>query len=45
LERRRQEGLIRMIPVQDTRLNRLRVQTSALAAEPVVRGPDGEVLR
>jgi hypothetical protein len=45
LERRRQEGFIRMIPVQDTRLNRLRVQTSALAAEPVVRGPDGEVLR
>jgi hypothetical protein len=34
-----------MIPVQDTRLNRLRVQTSALAAEPVERGLDGEVLR
>lgn len=45
LERRRQEGLIRMIPVQDSRLNRLRVQTSALAAEPVVRRPEEEVLR
>lgn len=45
LERRRAEGLIRMIPVQDSRLNRLRVQTSALAAEPVVRGAEGEVLQ
>ena len=45
LERRRQEGLIRMVPVQDSRLNRLRIQTSALAAEPVVRPPEGEVLR
>lgn len=45
LERRRQEGLIRMIQVQDSRLNRLRVQTSALAARPVVRDNQGEVLQ
>ena len=44
LERRRQEGLIRMIQVQDSRLNRLRVQTSALAAQPVARDDRGEVL-
>jgi hypothetical protein len=43
LERRRQEGLIRMIQVQDSRLNRLRVQTSALAAQPVERDANGEV--
>lgn len=43
LERRRQEGLIRMIQVQDSRLNRLRVQTSALAAQAVVRDERGEV--
>ena len=35
LERRRQEGLIEMIPVQDSRLTRLRVHTSAAAALPV----------
>lgn len=35
LERRRREGLIEMIPVQDSRLTRLRVQTSAMAALPV----------
>ena len=33
-----------MIEVQDSRLNRLRVQTTALAAQPVVRNADGEVL-
>jgi len=44
LERRRQEGLIRMVQVQDSRLNRLRVQTSALAAQPVERDERGEVL-
>jgi hypothetical protein len=44
LERRRQEGLIRMIQVQDSRLNRLRVQTSALAAQPVERNNEGEVM-
>lgn len=43
LERRRQEGLIRMIEVQDSRLNRLRVQTTALAAQPVGNNDDGEV--
>lgn len=37
LERRRQEGFIRLIEVQDSRLNRLRVQTTALAAQPVSR--------
>jgi hypothetical protein len=35
LERRRQEGFIRMVQVQDGRLVRLRVQTSAAAALPV----------
>lgn len=44
LERRRQEGLILMIPVQDSRLNRLRVQTTALAALPVERNENGEVV-
>ena len=44
LERRRDEGFIRMIEVQDSRLNRLRVQTTALAAQPVVRNANGEVL-
>ncbi len=44
LERRRQEGLIRMIQVQDSRLNRLRVQTSALAAKPAAHGDESEVL-
>lgn len=44
LERRRQEGLIRMIQVQDSRLNRLRVQTTALAAQPVDRDEQGEVI-
>jgi hypothetical protein len=29
--------------VQDSRLNRLRVQTTALAAQPVGRETDGEV--
>lgn len=43
LERRRQQGFIRMIAVQDSRLTRLRVQTSAAAAIPV-GGDDGEVL-
>ena len=43
LERRRQEGFIRMIEVQDSRLNRLRVQTTALAAQPVARDAEGEV--
>jgi hypothetical protein len=43
LERRRQEGWISMIEVQDSRLNRLRVQTTALAAQPVGRETDGEV--
>ncbi len=43
LERRRQEGFIRMIEVQDSRLNRLRVQTTALAAQPVAREAEGEV--
>lgn len=38
LERRRQEGLIEMIPVQDARLTRLRVHTSAAAALPVEPG-------
>ena len=45
LERRRQEGLIRMIAVQDSRLNRLRVQTAAVAAEPVARLETREVIR
>ena len=44
LERRRDEGFIRMIEVQDSRLNRLRVQTTALAAQPVVRSDSGEVV-
>lgn len=44
LERRRQEGLIRMIEVQDSRLNRLRVQTTALVAQPVERDTAGEVM-
>ena len=44
LERRRQERLIELIPVQDSRLNRLRVQTTALVAQPVERGANGEVL-
>jgi hypothetical protein len=44
LERRRDEGFIRMIEVQDSHLNRLRVQTTALAAQPVVRDASGEVL-
>jgi hypothetical protein len=44
LERRRDEGFIRMIEVQDGRLNRLRVQTTALAAQPVVRSDSGEVV-
>lgn len=35
LERRRQEGFIQMVQVQDGRLVRLRVQTSAAAALPV----------
>lgn len=43
LERRRQEGFIRMIEVQDSRLNRLRVQTTALAAQPVGQDMNGEV--
>ncbi len=43
LERRRDEGIIRMIEVQDSRLNRLRVQTTALAAQPVKRDEVGEV--
>ena len=43
LERRRQEGWISMIEVQDSRLNRLRVQTTALAAQPVGRETDEEV--
>ena len=45
LERRRAEGLIEMIPVQDARLTRLRVQTTALAAQPVAAsGSDKEAL-
>lgn len=36
LERRLQDKWIEMIPVQDNRLNRLRVQNTALAARPVV---------
>lgn len=40
LERRRQEGFIRMIPVQDARLVRLRVDTAALAA-PAEAGGEG----
>jgi hypothetical protein len=43
LERRRQEGWISMIEVQDSRLNRLRVQTTALAAQPVAHDVEGEV--
>jgi hypothetical protein len=35
LERRRREGLIEMIPVQDSRLTRLRVQTTSMVALPV----------
>ncbi len=35
LERRRQEGFIQMVHVQDSRLVRLRVQTSAATALPV----------
>lgn len=45
LERRRQEKWIEMIPLQDSHLNRLRVQTTALAAQPVERGLNGEVLQ
>jgi hypothetical protein len=45
LERRRAEGLIEMIPVQDSRLTRLRVQTTALAAQPVAAAaPDEEAM-
>lgn len=44
LERRRQEGFIRMIQVQDSRLNRLRVQTTALAAQPVGPAEGAEVI-
>ena len=45
LERRRAEGLIEMIPVQDARLTRLRVQTTALAAQPVAAaGSEEEAL-
>jgi len=44
LERRRQEGLIEMIPVQDSRLTRLRVHTSAAAALPVPVGAGEEAL-
>jgi hypothetical protein len=44
LERRRQEGFIRMVPVQDARLVRLRVDTAALAGSAATAGEEpGEV--
>lgn len=46
LERRRQEGFIRMVPVQDARLVRLRVDTAALTAPAAAPAAEdgGEVL-
>ena len=44
LERRREEGLIEMIPVQDARLTRLRVQTTALVAQPVAAAAAEEAM-
>jgi hypothetical protein len=44
LERRRREGLIEMIPVQDSRLTRLRVQTSAMVALPAASSDEEEVI-
>jgi len=44
LERRRNEGLIRMVEVQNNRINRVLVPTTALANRPIVRNDNGEVL-